>query len=105
MEMTFDDIYNKRHSKLYKDVLVSFVNQGGDYKDVKEIANVKFIVNGKEVNPEILERVWENIDGYIELRAKELLNEKFADALHKANMLCSTIQEASENIYATLEHG
>lgn len=79
-------------SSLTTEVIVS----GRTEKDL--IYDVKLLVNGIELEPVLLNRLYNGIEEIIDREAEILANNKLADALADVNSLTEVIKEAEYKI-------
>jgi len=60
--------------------------------------DVKLVVNGRDVEPKLLNELVTNIEKYVELEAKAMLEEKFDDVLKDIAGLKEAVEELKENL-------
>jgi hypothetical protein len=85
---------------LYEELLCSLhpeIIESGK-KDNKIEFDLKLQINGFVVEPELLLRLFNKIETYVDVEAQHIANEKLADALHEVDILHEVIREAEYKI-------
>lgn len=97
MKITFKELLNGKEF-IHHELLQSLTGEVIDKALEKECYDVKFLVNGVELEPKFFNNVFNNIEKYIEKEAQKLINDRCFEAEMKARKLEETVQEAIENI-------
>ena len=97
MKITFEET-SSRKQWIHKELLHSL-----DFDTINNTKNdaaydVKLLVNGKELEPKFFNYLVENINKYIDDRAKELINDKLWDAKMKADKVYDVINKINDDI-------
>lgn len=59
---------------------------------------IKLVIDGKEMNPALLEKYYSNIDKYIKEQAQKLALETVREALNESHKLTEIVQDAGDKI-------
>jgi len=98
MRITFKDISSRKewiHTELLNSLDLDTINKAS-----KEGAlEVKLLVNSKELEPDFFNDLVNNIDGYVDRAAKQLVKDRLYEALDKTKKLEEIIKQATDNIY------
>lgn len=97
MKVTFEEVVsgktwlqNELLNSLDGDTITKARNDG--------FYDVKLLVNGVELEPQLFNKIMDGIASYIDAQAKSLVKEKLENAENKARKLESLIIEASNKI-------
>lgn len=97
MKITFQELLSDKqwlHTELLNSIPLDLVNKAS--KDM--YYDVKLIVNGVELEPELYNKILQNVELYINDQAKQLVIEKLEDAEAKIQKLTQMLETAVENI-------
>lgn len=97
MRITFEEVLSKKewiHSELLNSLDGDTINEA-----TKEGAyEVKLLVNGKELEPKFFNDLVNNIEKYIDSRAKQIVEDRLYEAEMKARKLEEMIKQATDYI-------
>ena len=97
MKITFEEVLS-RNEWLHSELLNSLTGELIDKTTKDQFYDVKLLVNGIELEPELFNKIMNNIEKFIENQAKSYLKEKLDEAQDKIAKLSQTIDEVSSNI-------
>lgn len=97
MKITFDDVVNGREW-IHAEMRNSLTHDLIDKAVSEQCYEVKILINGVEVEPELYNKIMNGVEKYIEIQAKELVIEKLEEADNKSRKLNDLINEACEKI-------
>lgn len=97
MKITFQELLSDKkwlHAELLNSIPLDLVDKAS--KDM--YYDVKLIVNGVELEPELYNKILQNVESYINDQAKQLVIEKLENAETKIQKLTQLLETTVENI-------
>ena len=99
MKITAQELISEKnwlHKCILESINVDVIDDARDNHDFNY--DIKMVVNGHELEPELLNKLITNIVAYIELEALDIVNTRMQSAVDKAKQLENIVQEASDKI-------
>lgn len=97
MKITFEDILSKKQW-LHKELLNSLTGEVMTKTEEDQFFDVKLLVNNIELEPQVLNKIINNIEKYIEEKAKDLINDELNEAKEKSEKLSELINGVCNEI-------
>jgi uncharacterized protein YllA (UPF0747 family) len=97
MKITFKELLSRKewlHTELMNSLTSDLVIKASE----DQFYEVKLLVNGIDLEPQLFNSIMNNVEKYIENQAKSLITEKLEEADNKARKLSELIDEVSEKI-------
>ena len=97
MKITFDEIMSKKewlHKELLKSLNGLVITQASH----DQFLDVKLLVNGTELEPQLYNALVNNIKKYINAKAKNLVKLKLKEAEDKTKILSRLVETVVDNI-------
>lgn len=102
MKITFEEVLSEKEW-LHLELMTSLTGEVIDKARKDSFYDVKLLVNGTELEPEMFNTIVNNIDKYIENQARNLIREKLEEAENKLEELFDKFSHDIENdIFETL---
>ena len=97
MKITFDETLS-RNEWLHRELMNSLTGEVITKASEDRFYEVKLLVNGIELEPQLFNKIVNNIEKYIDEQAKLLVREKLVEAENKIRKLSEMIDEVSYKI-------
>ena len=97
MKITFDETLS-RNEWLHRELMNSLTGEVITKASEDRFYEVKLLVNGIELEPQLFNKIVNNIEKYIDEQAKLLVREKLVEAENKIRKLSELIDEVSYKI-------
>ncbi len=97
MKVTFQEVLSRK-TWLQKEMLNSLTGDIITKASEDQFYDVKLLINGIEIEPNIFNDIMNGIEKYVDAEAKELVKIKLEKAEYKIRKLDELISEASDKI-------
>lgn len=97
MKITFEEVLSRKewlHTELMNSLTGDLITQASEDR----FYNVKLLVNGVELEPQLFNKIVNNIEKYIDEQAKSLVIEKLEEAENKVRRLSELFDEVATKI-------
>lgn len=97
MRITLEETLSTKdwlHAELMNSLTVDLINKAHEDR----FYEVKLLVNGVELEPQLFNKIVNNIERYIDEQAKSLVREKFEEAENKVRIISELFEEAANKI-------
>jgi hypothetical protein len=97
MKITFEEALSRKewlHTELMNSLTGDLITQASEDR----FYDVKLLVNGVELEPELFNKIVNNIEKYIDEQAKSLVREKLEEAENKVRRLSELFDEVAYKI-------
>ena len=97
MKITFEEALSRKewlHTELMNSLTGDLITQASEDR----FYEVKLLVNGIELEPQLFNKIVNNIEKYIDEQAKSLVREKLEEAENKVRRLSELFDEVSYKI-------
>lgn len=97
MKITFEELL-KDKTWLHSEILNSLDDETVLNATKDGYYDVKLLINGREFEPKLFNKILNNIEKCVELEGKKLIDDKLQEADLKARKLEELVQEAADKI-------
>jgi len=104
MKVTFQEVLSRK-TWLQKEMLNSLTGDIITKASEDQFYDVKLVINGVEIEPNIFNDIMNGIEKYIDAEAKEIVKIKLEKAEYKIRKLDELISEASDKIREEFDLG
>jgi hypothetical protein len=97
MKITFEEVLSRKdwlHAEMLRSLTFDLITQASEDR----FYDVKLLVNGVELEPQLFNTLVDNIEKYIDEQAKALVREKLEEAENKVKKLSEFFDAAVEKI-------
>jgi uncharacterized protein YllA (UPF0747 family) len=97
MKITFEEALSRKewlHTELMNSLTGDLITQASEDR----FYEIKLLVNGIELEPQLFNKIVNNIEKYIDEQAKSLVREKLEEAENKVRRLSELFDEAASRI-------